>query len=257
MNTVATIPFHGTNILAVEVDGKPHVALRQVCETLGLDWSAQHRRLKRQPWASIAVTATQVPGDKQSRDTTLVDRQTFTMWLATVETSRLKSDSARELLIAFQREAADVLDRYFHEGGAINPRADEHQINAIIRQSQMQIELCQAAKGLIHADHLEARARVVLARGLGEHAELDQGRRPLYTQTYLAEKNLSNDKLKSIAGMFGKRLKKLYIEHHGCPPAQYPLDLKNGQVRNVNAYTEADRPLMDRIWDEHYALVAI
>lgn len=33
---------------------------------------------------------------------------------------------------------------------------------ALIRQSQMQMELCQAAKGLIHPDHLEAKARIVL-----------------------------------------------------------------------------------------------
>ena len=35
------------------------------------------------------------------------------------------------------------------------------------------------------------------------------------------------------------------------------LDLLNGQVRSVYAYTEADRPLMDRVWHEHYALRAV
>ena len=43
----------------------------------------------------------------------------------------------------------------------------------------MQMELAQASKGLIDPYHLEAKARVILARGMGKHAELDPRRRPL------------------------------------------------------------------------------
>ncbi len=78
----------------------------------------------------------------------------------------------------------------------------EHQINALMRQSQMQMELCQAAKGLIHPDHLEAKA--------------------------------------------------LYTLEKGSEPKKYDLTLPNGQVRQVNGYTEADRPLMQRVWDQYY-----
>jgi len=252
MSNQIQVPFYETQITAVQTDGGVRIALKPVCEALGLQWEAQHKRVHRQPWACMSITDMQLPGDSQRRGVTTVDRRTFTMWLATISTTRLKSDDARELLGRFQREAADVLDRYFHEGGAINPRADEHQINALIRQSQMQMELCQAAKGLIRPEHLEARARVVLARGLGERAELDPVDRPLYAQDYLRAKNLPTAKLKSIAGMFGKRLKKAYTSAHGTTPEKYPLNLSNGQVREVNAYTEADRPLMDQIWNTYY-----
>lgn len=34
---------------------------------------------------------------------------------------------------------------------------------------------------------------------------------------------------------------------------KYDLTLPNGQVRQVNGYTEADRELMQRIWDQYYA----
>lgn len=115
------------------------------------------------------------------------------------------------------------------------------------------MELCQAAKGLIHPDHLEAKARVVLARGLGEHAELDPARKPLYAKDFLKEKKLSGKKMTSIAGVFGKRVKAAYIEEYGREPEMYPLDLPNGQVREVRAYTEADRPLLERVWNRYYA----
>ena len=53
--------------------------------------------------------------------------------------------------------------------------------------------------------------------------------------------------------MFGKRVKAAYIKEHGAPPAKYPLSLGNGQVREVNAYAEADRLLMDTVWATYYA----
>nr|WP_253690541.1 Rha family transcriptional regulator [Corynebacterium ulcerans] len=129
----------------------------------------------------------------------------------------------------------------------------EHQVNALMRQSQMQMELCQAAKGLIHPDHLEAKARIVLARGLGEAPEINPATRPLYTADFLKSKNLSTKRMKSIAPMFGKRMKAAYVLANGKDPEKYDLSLSNGQVRQVNGYTEADRPLMEQVWDQYYA----
>lgn len=247
-----SIPFHGATINAIRTDEGVHVAIRPVCEAIGLAYSGQHERLERQPWATVRMTRT-VAEDGKHREMATVDRRTFTMWLATVDTTRLKNDDARDMLVIFQREAADALDAYFNEGGAINPRATEHQINALIFQARAQMELCQAAKGLIHPDHLEARARVVLARGLGEKPELDAGKKPLYTQDFLREKNLSTSRMKSVAGVFGKRVKAAYVLRHGCDPDRYPLNLPNGQVREVNAYTEEDRDLLEQVWTDHYA----
>lgn len=68
-----------------------HVALRPVCEALGLDFSSQRHRLKRKTWACVVIMTTQMPGDDQRRDVTFLDRRTFTMWLATIDTGRLDS----------------------------------------------------------------------------------------------------------------------------------------------------------------------
>jgi hypothetical protein len=251
MTDLTRVPFHGTDIYAAEINGVPHVAPKPVCETLGLDWSAQYRRLQRQPWAAIAMMAT--PSAGGSQNTMMIDRQTFVMWLATIDTSRVKDTAARDLIVTYQREAAQALDRYFNEGGAINPNATEHQLNALIRRAQMEMELCQAAKGLIRPEHLEAKARIILARGMGEQPELDPQTRPLYTQNYLEEKGVKSPRLQKIAGVFGKRVKAAYILKYGRDPEKYPLNLSNGQIRNVNAYTEADRPMFDSVWDQYYA----
>lgn len=249
---LVTIPVPGTNnpIMAVQKDGTEWAAARHICNALGIDWSGQAAKLKNKNWATVENIST-VGADGKNRDMAMVDRRTLTMWLATIDTNRV-SEAARPTLEAYQLEAANALDAYFHNGGAINPRAEEHQINALMRQSQMQMELCQAAKGLIHPDHLEAKARIVLARGLGEAPELNPETRPLYTADFLKSKNLSNKKMKSVAPMFGKRMKALYTLEKGREPEKYDLTLSNGQVRQVNGYTEADREMMQRVWDQYY-----
>ncbi|MER0028481.1 phage antirepressor N-terminal domain-containing protein [Corynebacterium sp. KPL4043] len=252
-NELVTIPVPGTSnpIMAVQHDGTEWAAANHVCDALGINWEPQHRKLKDKNWATMIIMTT-VGADGKQRQMSMVDRRTLTMWLATIDTNRV-SEAARPTLEAYQLEAANALDAYFHKGGAINPRAEEHQLNALMRESQMRMELCQAAKGLIHPDHLEAKARIVLARGLGEVPELDPETRPLYTADFLKSKNLSSKKMKSVAPMFGKRMKALYTLEKGREPEKYDLTLPNGQVRQVNGYTEADRPLMQQVWDEYYA----
>lgn len=249
---LVTIPVPGTSnpIMAVQHDGTEWASAKHVCDALGIDWKSQHRKLDSKPW-SVMVMMTTTAADGKNYQTSMVDRRTLTMWLATIDTNRV-SEAARPTLEAYQLEAANALDSYFHKGGAINPRAEEHQLNALMRQSQMQMELCQAAKGLIHPDHLEAKARIVLARGLGEVPELNPETRPLYTADFLKSKNLSAKKMKSVAPMFGKRMKALYTLEKGREPEKYDLTLPNGQVRQVNGYTEADRELMQRVWDQYY-----
>lgn len=251
-NQLVTIPVPGASspIMAVQKDGTEWAAARHICDSLGIDWKSQHRKLESKSWA-VVVMMTTTAADGKNYQTSMVDRRTLTMWLATIDTNRV-SEAARPTLEAYQLEAANALDAYFHKGGAINPRAEEHQLNALMRESQMRMELCQAAKGLIHPDHLEAKARIVLARGLGEVPELDPETRPLYTADFLKSKNLSNKKMKSVAPMFGKRMKALYTLEKGREPEKYDLTLSNGQVRQVNGYTEADRPLMQQVWDQYY-----
>ena len=251
-NQLVTIPVPGASspIMAVQHDGTEWASITHVCDALGIDSKSQRRKIQGKSWACGVMMTLQVAG--QNREVFMVDRRTLTMWLATIDTNRVR-EAARPTLEAYQLEAANALDAYFHKGGAINPRAEEHQLNALMRQSQMQMELCQAAKGLIHPDHLEAKARIVLARGLGEAPELDPKTRPLYTADFLKSKNLSTKKMKSVAPMFGKRMKALYTLETGREPQKYDLTLPNGQVRQVNGYTEADRPLMQRVWDQYYA----
>ena len=118
-NDIVEIPFHNDTLIAHRSeDGDVFVALRPICNSMGIDFSGQLQKMKRQPWATVGELHT-VGADGKTRDMTSVNRKTLTMWLATIDASRLKDEQARRNVIVYQQEAAEALDKYFNEGGAI------------------------------------------------------------------------------------------------------------------------------------------
>lgn len=247
------IPVPGTDrqIMATLIDGQQMVSLRHACEAIGIAFDAQRVKLNSKSWASVTMTVTQLAGDTQRREVAMVDRRTFTMWLATIDTRRV-SPEARPVIEAFQSEAADALDAYFNEGGAINPRASEDQLERITREAQAQAAVLRALKGVVDPKHLEAKGRVILARAMGEAPEIPAEDRPLYVWDYLKAQGLRTTLIEAKAKGFGTRVRNLYIKKYGRVPNKHFQEVQ-GRPREVNAYTEADRPLFDEVWAKDYA----
>ena len=251
MSALATIPVTGTpGILGAKIDGKAIAAFRPIVEMLGMGYGSQLQKLKGKSWAVVTNIVT-TGSDGKTYEMVGVDRRTLTMYLATLDENRVKED-VRPILVALQAEAADALDAYFHEGGAINPDATVDQLDVIVTRATAQARLIASFKGIIDDKHLEAKARIVLARGLGETPELDPASIPLYVSDYLKSRGLASDMISAKASGFGKRLKGLYVAEHGEAPGRAYQELPNGTVREVYAYTQADRELFDRIWIGHY-----
>lgn len=242
---IVRIPFHGDDILTVEVAGKPHVILKPAVEALGLDYWAQARKLRERSWATTALAAV-VAADGKSREMVTVDVRTFLMLLATVDERRVAEDVAPKL-IAYQAEVADVIEQYWTEGAALNPRASREQLADIVDLATKRMSLLQAAAGLVDPAWLEAKTRHELARGLGEEPEVDASRRPLTVGEYLEEKGIGGAAQRSMAAMFGKRVKKLYRDTYHEDPK--PTDrFVDGALRQVAGYTEQHRHLFDAVW---------
>ena len=115
------------------------------------------------------------------------------------------------------------------------------------------MELVALAKDVISPDYLEAKARIVLARAMGDTPEIEASARPLYVQDYMREQGVSSDNIKSYAPTFGKYVKKAYVTERGVEPGKRYDETPSGQVREVCVYTETDRPIFDRAWSESYA----
>lgn len=252
MKALTQIPFHDTTIYTT-ADGT-YVALRPVCEALDLDYASQFKRVQNQPWATVVMMTT-VAADSKMREMTFIDRRTFTMWLATIDTGRLKNEHTRELVRTYQCEAADALDKYFNEGVAINPRATQSSVvedPALTRAAGL-ADIIGRFRGIIDDSYLEAKARIVLARAMGDTPEIEASARPLYVQDYMREQGVSSDDIKNYAPTFGKYVKKAYKAERGVEPGKRFDETPSGQVREVCVYTEADRPILDRAWRGSYA----
>lgn len=250
-NALVPVQVPGTDrpLMAGQFDGKPEVALRHACDAIGLAYSKQLQKLKAKSWASVSLRDT-VAEDGKPREMAMIDRRTFTMWLATIDTNRV-NDTARPILEAFQAEAADALDAYFNDGGAINPSATADQLDTLVTKAAGQMQLLRAAAGIVDARFLEAKARIVIARGFGEAPEIDATDRPLYVQDYLRAKGLSPDLVRAKSSGFGKRVKGRFMEVHGEAPEKHFQEV-DGRPREINAYTEVDRPIFDHVWNTYY-----
>ncbi|MBF6672426.1 phage antirepressor N-terminal domain-containing protein [Glutamicibacter sp. FBE19] len=251
MTTLVEIPFKNTALYVTSEDGKPLVSLRHMCESIGLDVESQRKRINRSAWGR-AVMMTATGSDGKNYQMTMIDRRVMTIWLATVETSRIKDVEVRQRLEAFQNEAADALDSYFHEGGAINPNATASQLDRIALTVKAQGEALQALSPFLSPKFLESKAKLLVARALGEEPEIDPLDLPLHADDYLTSKGLKASEIKSERSMFGRRMAKAYRELHGKAPKKATNEV-NGSIRKINAYTNRDRGLFDQVWDDHYA----
>ena len=122
--TTYEVPFHAETLIVLEDHlGDRFVAMRPIVEALGLDWSAQYRRLQRDDVLAGAscLMATQVPGDDQAREVVVLEEHMLQGWLFTLQVSRTKPE-IQEKLRQYRRECFDVLHSYFTEGAAWNPR---------------------------------------------------------------------------------------------------------------------------------------
>ena len=88
--------------------------MRPIIEGMGLDWSAQHRKLKDHPVLAPTVgELTMVAEDGRLRAMTALPLTRINFWMATIQPNKVPDLSIRERVIAYQNECADALFAYF------------------------------------------------------------------------------------------------------------------------------------------------
>ncbi|WP_432794455.1 phage antirepressor N-terminal domain-containing protein [Rhodococcus ruber] len=158
------VPGTDETIAAAEIDGVPMIAIRPMCEAIGIAHQTQADKLRRRSWATVTPRVV-VAADGKAREMLMIDRRTMTMWLATLDENRV-SEEARPTVITFQAEAADALDAYFHSGQAINPRGSNLSTFDILRAQIDQLESAQrtAEEAKAIATKTEARLDAIEGR---------------------------------------------------------------------------------------------
>lgn len=107
------VSFHDDTLEAMKDDGgKVWVNLRRCCEALGVDPARQIKKLSEKPWACVDQKSMQVAGDDQKRVYTLIDLDTLSGWLFSIDARKIKPEH-RDKLVRYQRESARVLADHF------------------------------------------------------------------------------------------------------------------------------------------------
>ena len=124
MNT-AEIEVGGAPIVSYLIDDEIYVSLSAASKTLGLATNGQVRRAREHP----AITTKKGINDKGT-ETTLLDLDSFMVWLMSMQVHRIKSDETRDVVIAWMKESAGALRSYWLDGMALNPNATDAQKEA-------------------------------------------------------------------------------------------------------------------------------
>ena len=103
------VDFYGDQVLAAQLaDGTILVPLRPLCEALGLEWSAQTRRVRRDPAlapaAGVAIMAT--PSGRQAM--LCLPLKLLPGWLFGVTVSKVRPE-LREKILRYQQDCYEVL----------------------------------------------------------------------------------------------------------------------------------------------------
>ena len=241
MNSELTFNFEGENIVALDVNTvEPVFIASPVAKKLGYESAKDMLRSLDDDEKGRHIVPT--PGGPQ--EMSVITLPGLIHALNNRRPGAVKDETVRNMIIRFQRWVNhEVIPQIIHTG-----RYQSESMRITAHEEHMnRLSLLQLAKGIVHPDYLEAKARIVIADEFGELPEIDPGRRPLTVADYLKEKGLSDAELKSTQSVFGKKLKHAYRDKYGHDPMKTDIEVK-GRIRPVYAYTEADRLLFDTVY---------
>jgi hypothetical protein len=124
-NAVTKVPFYGNELITVEKDGKIYIAMKSIVEGMGLAWQVQARKITSTERYNHMVIPFETAGGKQ--DMIFIPLNKINGWLFSINAEKCRAD-IREKVKTYQEECFRVLHDYFHNGGAINPLANEKRI---------------------------------------------------------------------------------------------------------------------------------
>jgi hypothetical protein len=116
-----SINFHGTSIPTFNVEGVIRVAMKPICDAIGLGWQSQWHRIKRHPVLSKGVVMMTTPSKGGIQKHLTLPLNKLNGWLFGVDASRVKPE-IREKLVEYQEECFDALSDYWQKGQAVNSR---------------------------------------------------------------------------------------------------------------------------------------
>ena len=113
---ISTVNFHGQSLSVIPKNNRLFVAMRPICENIGLQWQSQFNRIKRdEVLKSVVSVMNTTASDGKSYKSVCLPLEYLNGWLFGVDEKRVKPE-IKQRLIQYKRECYQVLADYWQGG---------------------------------------------------------------------------------------------------------------------------------------------
>lgn len=133
MKNQNSITINEKEILIFSENGENYIAVRPICEALGVDFKSQYDKLKSDPiLSSVVVLSTTTGGDKKSYQMVVLPYKFIFGWLFTINENNVKAE-AKDALVKYKLECYDALyDHFTNRSKMIARKAEKlHELRSL------------------------------------------------------------------------------------------------------------------------------
>lgn len=142
-----TVSFNNQSLITIEQNGMHYVAMKPICENIGLSWEPQLLRIKRDNvLSSTMIVMIIVAEDGKKREMICLPIEYLNGWLFGIDINRCKPE-IRDTLIKYKKECYQALHDYWFSGKAERKTTVDDRTG--LRNA---VNMLVSKKGLIYSD---------------------------------------------------------------------------------------------------------
>ncbi|MEX4083988.1 hypothetical protein MY977_09275 [Haemophilus influenzae] len=141
-----TISFNNQSLITVEQNGNHYVAMKPICENIGLAWEPQVLRIKRDEVLSQGMIVMITPTNGGNQNMICLPIEYLNGWLFGIDINRCKPE-IRDTLIKYKKECYQALHDYWFNGKAERKTTVDDRTG--LRNA---VNMLVSRKGLIYSD---------------------------------------------------------------------------------------------------------
>ncbi|SQG36802.1 antirepressor protein [Haemophilus influenzae] len=131
-----TVSFNNQSLITIEQNGSHYVAMKPICENIGLSWEPQLLRIKRDNVLSSTMIMTIIVAeDGKKREMICLPIEYLNGWLFGIDINRCNPE-IRDTLIKYKKECYQALHDYWFKGKVertINPEQQQAIQKAVVK----------------------------------------------------------------------------------------------------------------------------
>ncbi|HHF3477618.1 phage antirepressor N-terminal domain-containing protein [Haemophilus influenzae] len=142
-----TVSFNNQSLITIEQNGVHYVAMKPICENIGIQWESQYNRIRRDDVLNSVIFIMNMTGsDSKNYQMICLPIEYLNGWLFGIDINRCKPE-IRDTLIKYKKECYQALHDYWFNGKAERKTTVDDRTG--LRNA---VNMLVSRKGLIYSD---------------------------------------------------------------------------------------------------------